>query len=457
MRNHTGLRPWQLSGPTGQTVTWTPGGNGRFQLGDVPELTDGKLCNHLLGILLTITVVVGGQGVQTAGADADRFLTWLFESVEVRNAWHGTPVSQNHMKGCVMGLAEFMACGYQYFGRRMSVPSQGDLASKFIQVNSFVPLSYLMGEKGHHTALPVTFYKNSEIQLNFGSGSADGSSEIAPTILSATIKASAIMLPESEVHVGPGQQFIDYPSAANAGSEVVKMDSFGNNTTLMDVEAGAGVDFLYWLSSQYNQGQNFVGSALVKDLIRVGIPFRGIQNSTHLQPFLASFEAAIGGREDGESDPYDATAMAVVKSNLAGFPYRPNYAGSLVADFAADGSELRNMLGFPIIYPGRDLEVTKMQSFEGTQSYFLTFASGKAPVGGSTHHTFAHQFHSWTPAKWDDAMRTLVNSGVAQAVLGTSAGLVWATKLSKKNPAPGAIDPAKVRYLANKLTLGVKA
>lgn len=456
MRNHTGLRPWQLSGPTGQTVTWTPGGKGRFQFGDVPELTDGKLCNHLLGILLTIIVPIGAGGVKTAGANADTFLKWLFESVEVRNCWHGTPVSQNHMKGCMMGLAEFMACGYQYFGRRLSVPSQFDLGSKFVQVNSFVPLSYLMGEKGHHTALPVTFYKNGEIQLNFGVGPADGG-EGGATFTTATIQASAVMLPESEIHVGPGNQFIDYPSAANAGSEVVKMDSFGNNTTLQDVEAGAGVDFLFWLSSQYNQDQGFTGSALVKDLTRVGIPFRGIQSTTHLQPFLQSFEAAIGGREDGESDPYDATFMGVVKSNLSGFPYAQNYAGPLVADFALDGSDLKNMLGFPIIYPGRDLEVTKMQSFEGTQSYYMTFAQGKAPAQGSTHHTFAHQFHSWTPAKWENAMRTLIDSGVAQAVIGKSAGLVWATKLSKKNPSPGAIDPAKVRYLANKLTLGVKA
>jgi hypothetical protein len=457
MRNHTGIRPWQLSGPTGQTITWAANGTGRFLLNDIPELTSGTLCNHLLGILVTVLVTVGSAGMQTASASADDFLTWLFESVEVRNCWHGTPVSQNHAKGCMLGLMEFLACGYQFFGRRMSVPGEDELGSHWIKVNTFIPLYYGMGEKGHHTALPVTMYRNAELQLNFGAGSGDSGVETPASVYAATIRASAILLPESEIHLGPGQQFIDYASPANAGSEIVKMDSFGCSTTLMDVEAGAGIDFLAWLSSHYDQGQNFVGAARVKDLIRVGIPFRGVQSTQHLEPFLLGQEAAVGGREHGESDPYDMTAMDVVMSNLAGWPYAHNYAGPLDADFAADGSDIRDMLFFPVIYPGRDLEVTKVQTFEGTQSYFLTFATGAGPSNGTYHHSFAHQFHSWTPAKWDDAMRVLVNSGVAQAVLGQSSGLVWSTKFSKKNPTPGLVDPAKVRYLAQKLTLGKAA
>ena len=457
MRNHTGIRPWQLSGPTGQVIAWTPGGTGRFLLGDVPELTSGVLCNHMLGILVTILVPILQSGMQSEGKSCDDWLTWLFESVEVRNCWHGTPVSQNHAKGCVLGLMEELACGYQYFGRRMSVVSNGDLGGYYVKLNTFIPLYYGMGEKGHHTALPVTMYRNGELQLNFGLGPQDAVEEGDPSFEEATIMASAILLPQSEICLGPGQQFIDYPSAANAGSEVVKMDSFGNNTTLQDIEAGAGIDFLMWLSSHYDQGENFAGPARVKDIRRVAIPFRGVQSTIHLEPFLLGLEAAIGNREQGESDPYDATAMAVVQSNLAGWPYRHNYNGPLVADFAADGSDIRDMLGFPLIYPGRDLEVSKVQSFEGTQSYFLAFAQGLGPANGTTHHSFAHQFHSWTPAKWDDAMRKLIDAGVAKAVLGTSTGLVWATKFSKKNAAPGAVDPAKVRYLANKLTIGKAA
>jgi hypothetical protein len=46
-----------------------------------------------------------------------------------------------------------------------------------------------------------------------------------------------------------------------------------------------------------------------------------------------------------------------------------------------------------------------------------------------------------------------VDSGLAAKVLGTSQGLGWATKLTKKNPAPGGIDPAKVRFLPQKVAL----
>lgn len=452
MRNHTGLSFWPLTGSTGQTATWAPTGRGQFLLSDVPKTTDGNLCNHVLGILVTFIVQLGSGGVQTHAANVDTFLTWLLESVELRNAWHGTPISQNTAKGCLLGLFEFMACGYQYFGRRMSVPAFQHLAGNRIKVNVFLPLSYNLGEKGHHIAKPSIFYKNSELILNFGLGSLDAPAEGQPTIIGATMKATAVLLPEREIHLGPGEQFVDYPAPVSAGSESVKLDSFGNSTSLQKIEAGAGVDFLFWLSSHYNQSATFAGPALVRDIRRVQIPFRGIVSTTHIEPFLLGFEAAIGGRERGQSDPWDATAMDVVDGPLEGFPYAPNYAGELAADFAADFDQVRDMLGFPLVYPGRDLELTKVAAYEGTQSYFLAWAAGAAPIAG-THHTLAHQFHSWTPAAWDEALKLIVDSGLAKDVLGTSQGLGWATKLTKKNPSPGAIDPAKLRFFPQKVAL----
>lgn len=452
MRRHTGMHPWPLTGSTGQTVAWAPNGHGQFLLGDIPKTIDGNLCSHLMGILVTFIVTLGSSGLQTHAANVDRFLTWLVESVEVRNAWHGAPVSQTHAKGCMLGLMEFLACGYQYFGRRMSVPAFEELDGRSIEINTFIPLSYNLGDAGHQTALPAIFYRNAELVLNFGLGSADGVGEVQDTIQSAQVIASAILLGEAEIHMGPGNQFVDYPCAVSAGSESVKMDSFGNSTSLQKVEAGAGVDFLFWLSSYYNQSASFAGPARVRDIRRVQIPFRGIHSTTHLQPFLLGFEAAIGGREHGESDAWDATAMDVAMTNLAGFPYAPNYAGPLAADFAADHRNLRDMLGFPIIYPGRNLNLTKVASYEGTQTYMLAWATGAAPVAG-THHTFAHQFYSWTPAAWDEALRLIVDTGLARDVLGTSQGLGWATKLTYKNPSPSGIDPAKMRYLPQKVAL----
>jgi hypothetical protein len=452
MRRHTGMRPWPLTGSTGQTVTWAAGGQGQFLLGDIPKVADGNLCPHLLGILVTFFVTLGSGGVETHSANVDRFLTWLVDSVEVRNAWHGTPVSQTHAKGCMLGLMEFIACGYQYFGRRMSVPAFEELDARTIEVNTFIPLSYNLGDAGHQTALPSIFYRNAELVLNFGLGSADAQGEGQNTVQSATVVASAMLLDESEIHLGPGNQFVDYPCAVSAGSESVKMDSFGNSTSLQKIEAGAGVDFLFWLSSHYNQGSSFAGPALVRDIRRVQIPFRGIHSTTHIQPFLLGFEAAIGGREDGESDAWDATAMDTVKANLSGFPYAHNYAGGLAADFAADRRQNRDMLGFPIIYPGRNLNLTKVASYEGTQSFMLAWTAAGAPTTG-THHTFAHQFHSWTPAAWDEALQYIADTGLAKAVMGTNTGLGWATKLTYKNPSPGGIDPAKLRYLPQKVAL----
>ena len=96
----------------------------------------------------------------------------------------------------------------------------------------------------------------------------------------------------------------------------------------------------------------------------------------------------------------------------------------------------------PLISPKRFLEVTKLQSVEGSQEV-------NAKIGGESFSGqdvyFSLQYHSWTPAMQEEFLRKIVDRGVARSVWGTN-DLKPKTKLLAKQPA-GELNLSKTRYL----------
>ena len=66
------------------------------------------------------------------------------------------------------------------------------------------------------------------------------------------------------------------------------------------------------------------------------------------------------------------------------------------------------------------------------------------PAFSGTNHTLAQHIRSWDDNKREDAVRQIVDSGIAKACLGRSDRLGWAPKLLNKNDT---IDGEKMRYL----------
>jgi hypothetical protein len=462
IRNHTGIIPRRLNGSGGgQTQTWAAGQQLSWLLKGLPGVAGGNLCNYLLGILVTVTgrILVEDPGSENVNApgSADPRLLWrtqwdiirsLFESVEVNGAWHGTPLSSQHVKGSFLQLIETVGNGMQRPFRQkppIGVPAEPGPTARRFRYNVFIPLSLLAGEKGHHTALPAVLYEGSEFKLQCSSAATGpwGSD----TITQVHVDASALLLPEAEVRLGPCVQWIDYQQ--KVAGEAVDINNLGLVSTCDNVQKGAGIAGLFWASNR----NGLPGPGQVRDITDLTIPFRDIIHTKHTDPVVLQFENIMGGPANpgGMFVGDDGDGSDEASGDVAGFPYDDFDYG--VSELGANNDAALlppNPLFLAVVCPSQDLELTKIATYEGTQQCQYQHRAGTPAVDQGTHHHIAVQIHSWTPAAFASAKQRLIESGVCKAVLGTN-DVDWGMKLKNKQDPRGVSDK-KMRYLPMRLT-----
>lgn len=431
LRNHTGLIKWPLTASAGGvSPTFTHSDQAKFKMGDVPIKT-GNLPNYMMGIAVTIAGTIQNDATTAAVVRWDNLLRGLVESIRIENAFHGVPISDNHWKGWAIDPLEFLWNGYGYFGPRGMVRVAGALSFKR---TFLIPLHFGHGDKPHHTAQLALFFKNAELQINTAASTVLTGISTGCVVTAATIRATALLLPDPEIRIGPATQHVFYRDAAASNQEVVSLDSLGNTGTIEGVELGAGLAFL----GLWGNAIGGLGSAL-SGITELGFTARGQKKHKDIQAVVCEFRDAIGGRALLNNDN-----TLVAPTDMGGFPWiEGSYTASqnpVALGLAANDSLIVMPIG---ILPHRELETTKLQIFEGTQSFELT---GGATTG--THHIAAAQFHSWTPQKLEDAKAEIMNSGLPGA-LGMRGNLSWAPKVTRKQ---AMLDPRKARLLPMKLT-----
>jgi hypothetical protein len=444
LRNHSGIRKWPLRGDAGENPAFAHSGNFNFDLKNLPLMTD-KLANYLFAIQLTFygTYNINVTTGNTLPLQPHELTRCLIDTVDLQGAWHGRPLSAQHVRGATLPIIEHMACGYQWGSRhRMPFHAAAAGAQTFVHTVT-LPLAYFIGEKGHHTAQLALFYKDGQLIVNTAAAAILAAINPNATITSTTVRASALLLPEPELRIGPAQEWLEFRQSAQAGNDIVDLDSLGNMTALEGVEPGAGIDFMLALAAINGQ----LGSFTCDTITRFSAPFRGQTQTNHIEPFVHEWEQQFLHGEGADRVVRNSETAAQLRTGFAdpraAWPFEPlaGAAGATAATVA--GSTLpANLRGFPILVPAGDLETTKVQVMEGTQSYFLT-----ATFSG-THRTLVHQFKSWTPQKLADARQMIIDSGMAVAVEKT-AQLEWAAKVTRKNGS--TINPAKARFFPLRL------
>lgn len=447
IRNHTGRQFYRIKGNAGQTQSAPAnGGAPSWLLNSVPKITDGKLCNYLLGLVVTITgtLTMGTNSVSAATAmTMHRIVRQLIESVELRSAWHGTVISSQHVKGSMLELLEFVANGLERpfrqrkpigFANDGATPTPAPVAENF-RINLWIPCSLLCGRKGHHTAQPVALYDDAEFVINTNALASGGESG-GPTFSNVTFDVSADVLPDREVRLGPGVQWIDYQQKTSG--EAVDIQNLGRTTTMDRTEGGAGIAGLFYLSNR----ESLPGPAAVKNLQRITFPFRGLISTTHIDPVILQFESMISGLENpvvGDVSNTRGTGLGPMgQDDVGSFP-------AAFGDIGAD-ADPANPVVLALVSPSRDLETSKVQVSEGTQQLQMLF---NPPANEGTHHVLALQLHSWTPEGFLSAKQKLIDTGVCRAVLKTD-DVVWSLKvINKQNPM--GISKRKQRFFAMRL------
>jgi hypothetical protein len=434
--NGTGIEHFPLSAAGGGDFpTLIQGSPTVFNLNTIP-IAQGNMAYYLPALECTITgnlIQSSGTGVRTAWNNLYRT---LIESLEVRNCFHGSPLSPQFVKGSMMPIIEQICLGYRNPARKRGFfpAANGTYAFSF---TFLVPLSLGVGQKPHHTAQLACLYKEAQFSLQVAQASLITAISPGSSFTSLQMRCSALLLPEKELRVGPVMEIVDYQVAATAGQVNVPLQSLGNQGQTTRMERGAGLVYLGLLTS--NQG--LPGPFLPENLVRLNVPFRGQFDTGHLPPFLTQQLLAQGNTRTQGS--VDDQGIAKGYSDTAGFPYQEGF------DASNSANELTGLLAVPIAAPGTDFESTKCQVIDGDESFNAQFSSG--PSG--TWHNMAVQLKSWAQPSWDDLAAFILSNKLPDKVLGVNTGLTWEVKTLRKN---ADIEAGKMRFLPMVMKPGQK-
>jgi hypothetical protein len=308
--------------------------------------------------------------------------------------------------------------------------------------------------KGHHTAQLAILFNKATFEIRTPAAGVIQDSSGNQVVLAGlpVLRVSAIMCSEPELRFGPGTQFVRYATSLPSSATKHVVDNLGQTSSLQGVEEGAGIAMLLWLSKNRGLGGAWADGTKLE---YVNFPIRGLDQMTDIRPFMTDWLGASGS---SNAVPHaralvsaDATFPIPTPSNMCpggigpwqdnGCLYSPGYDGRAIGGDAG-GLRMANFL--PLISPKRFLEVSKLQSIQGTVDLHCKH-NGAWP--GTEDVFFALQYHSWTPAQVDAVFTEIIKSGLAQTVWGTN-DLVPSVKIANKQPA-GGINPSKTRYFAH--------
>lgn len=378
------------------------------------QISTGKLAYYLLGIVLTIY----GSVVQAGGAGSviqpDALTEALVQSIEVRNTWMGTPISQQFALGAYLPLMEYLGCGYR-LPRRESLPIPAANGTVAFARTIVIPMCVGMYPTPHHTAPLAAMFKTAQFVLNVNSAARIAQYSTGATLTGLSAQASVILDPHPSLLLAPGQYWVDYQTTAAGNQQQIQLNAFGNSPTIKGTEPNDGVLALYAMSNGTADDILLPGSFNPSFIANYEFPWRSQFKTTHPEAIMAAQFLAMGGNSKQVSAGDNGTFTAY---DSQGFPYANG--NPLPVQNPSSGSKpiLTGLYGFPLVVPTEDISLATVQTAQSTQSYFLGLATGQSFSG--QNHTLGWHISSWDDGAVSNWISTVVNSGLAATVLGTN-------------------------------------
>lgn len=422
IRRGTGYELYPLQSGGNDNPAIAAGATTNFDLSAMPISIGGggQMAFYLLGLIVTFY----GSVVQAGGAGSvitpDLLTAALIQSVELRNAWHGTPLQQQYALGVHLPIIEYLGCGQRLPRREMfTIPAaNGTYAFKR---TLFIPLAVGNVVKPYQTAQLALMYKKANFIINVASTSTISGFSTGATIAgtagtgSCSVRCSAVLEPQPNVLLAPGIDWVDYQSPASSSQTQVLLNSFGNVTGLTGTNPNGGVVDLLAISGA-GEGPwalAAVGSFSPAQIARYEFPWRGQYSTQHPEAVLAMSILSLGGNG---RQVWGGTSAAPTNSDNQGFPYSnfPTAAASSLINSAP----LSGLYGLPLVDSCEDLNLSDVQTASQNEYYTLALNTGQSFSG--TNHTLARHVRSWTPGKMQDWANQVIAAGLCASVLGTN-------------------------------------
>jgi hypothetical protein len=433
LKEGVGYQLFPLQSGGNDNPSLTQGNPTSYALDAVP-IVNGNRANYLLGVLVTIAGLFTQTNVTTnTEVFWDNFFQGLIQSIEVRNAWHGSPLNAQHTLGVYWPIIEYVGCGFRYAARRKgSFPSTANVVYGF-SYTFMVPLCRGTNAKPVKTSQLQLLYKKAQMVLNIAPASTISGLSLSSTLTSMTCRASAVLQAHRSIWLAPGLEWVDYQNTASSSQSQIPLLNFGNTTNLTGTKSNAGIAFLGAITNV----NGLPGSFKADDLTQYQFPFLGQYLIQHMPAVLAQQLMSMGAQRTLGGTKRQGAIAANQGNDVSGFPYIIDTQDGTGTTVAA-ANELANLMFFPLVTQAEDGQDSKVWQAYGDQSYNLI-----GPAFSGTNHTLAQHLRAWEDGKETDFAAQVISSGLAQEVLGTS-------ELEKKkapfNQAVVDIDAGKARY-----------
>lgn len=421
IRKGTGFQLYPLQAGGNDNPALNAGAATIFDLSAMPISLGGG--GQMAYYLLALVVTFYGRVTQSGGTGnvitPDELTAALVQSVELRNAWHGTPLMQQYALGVHLPIIEYLGCGQRLPRREMySIPAGN--GNYDFKRTICIPLCIGNVEKPYQTAQLALMYKKASFVINAASGVL---ATISPGASftgfggtgSLSCRVSALLDPHPNLLLAPGVDWVDYQSPASSNQTQVLLNSFGNTTGLTGTKPNGGVvDLLAITGGGYAPWSNVaIGSFDPAQVVRYEFPWRGQFSTQHPEAILAMQIMSLGGNG---RQVWAGTSAAPDNTDNQGYPYANS--ATLAGGTLINSAPLSGLYGLGLVDSCEDLNLSDVQTASQNEYYTLALASGQSFSG--TNHTLARHSRSWTDGKMQDWANQVIAAGLAASVLGTN-------------------------------------
>lgn len=434
--NGTGSQSWPLTTGNNDNPSLVQGKPTSFFCNTVPDrCPTGPLAYALPYVLLTIAGTLTQPATSGSPVYYDVLRACLIDSIDWITAWHGTPVSANHVKGAFLPLVEYLSGGYR-FATRQRPPIPAAAGAYPFELTVAIPASSSkLGDNLSNTSQLALLYQTSQIKVNVAAaGVLDSVSTGATFTGGITARASAKLIPTTELVLGTAVETILHQTVAGANSPQVQIKGFGTDTLLNGVQAKGGVMWLGELTNVNLQGGVFAA----ENVTQYAFPWRGQQQTQHPQAILADFL----GTMVNDRPHVMPTTVAGGDSEFTNYPYvmktsdQPTTTSTLM--------DLKGLQAWIMVQGGDRFELTDCQTADSDQSYFLTVNGG---FSAGSHLILARYARAWQAGMLNNWVGQITKGGsnsLAAYVLGQNYAR---GQLRQRLPARHTLTPDQRTYL----------
>jgi len=422
----------QLHGTNGISQTWVPGGQLNFKFDDIPQtlVALGRKCvNYVEAIRLNFE----GTIVDSAGTTLQRrvLTPMLISAVQIQGTEIGSPVSFSHMLGGIIDTDSYIRkAGRMDLFNPTGVTLAAGVAKPF-NYTVDICLGNHSQAKGHQTCPLALFMQPGEIMVNLPATLASVDPSLATTSLTVKVTAHAVLIPSTEILIANPWQLTRHKASVGGGTDSIMLSSFGAASTLTGVQSKAGLHALLWASDSLVGAAK--GSGTVASITQFAADFLGLRQNNDPRAIVQEMFSQL---TDGRNLPYP---ISIEDHNNPLYPFFDN---EVVGGAFNDFDVMNSAVFFPIMYPVKYFDASKLLEAVGNPSYDMT-----GTFTGAAHYTYMEGCYPFTGDQLSSLLAIIQRSHLGQELYQTD-DLILSTKTSdNSNPAALVSSPEKLVYL----------